>query len=77
MEVFLSNGCKIESTKPEMCSVIVPKHETIVRYGGLMLSLVVSVTISEVEDRFTDEFKLLSLCRERINCLSLCNLGEP
>ena len=60
-----------------MCSVIVPKHETIGRYGGLMLSLVASATISEVEDRLTDEFKLLSLCRERINCLSLCRIGKP
>ena len=54
-----------------MCLVIVPMHETIGRYGGLMLSLVASVTISEMEDRFTDEVKPLSLCRERINCLVL------
>ena len=41
-----------------------------------MLSLVASVTISEVEDRFTDVFKPSSLCRKRINCISLCNLGK-
>ena len=60
-----------------MCSAIVPMHETIGRYGGLMLSLVASVMISEMEDRFTGVFKLLSISREWINCLSLCNLGKP
>ena len=60
-----------------MYSVIVPMHETIGQYGCLMLSLVASAAISEVEDRFTDVFKLVLLCRERINCLSLYNLGKP
>ena len=41
-----------------------------------MLSLVASV-ISEVEDKFTDVFRLFSLSQEWINCLSLCNLGKP
>ena len=36
-----------------------------------MLSIVASVMISEVEDRFTDVSKLLSLCRERINCITV------
>ena len=53
----------MEYTKPEMCSVIVPMHETVGRYGGLMLSLVASAMISEMEDRFTDGLKLLSLSR--------------
>ena len=44
----------------ESCSVIVPIHKTNGQYGSLMLSLVASV-ISEVEDRFTGMFKLLSL----------------
>ena len=43
-----------------MCSVIVPMHDTIGRYGGRMLSLVVSPIISDVEDRFVDMLKLLS-----------------
>ena len=60
-----------------MCSVIVPMHETIGRFGGLMLSLVASAMISEMEDRFTALSTLSSLSRELINCLSLCNLGEP
>ena len=30
----------------------------------------------EVEDRFTDMFRLLLLCWERINCLSLCYFGN-
>ena len=42
-----------------------------------MLSLVASATISEVENRFTDVYKLLSLYRETSNCLCLCNLGKP
>ena len=49
----------MESTKPEMCSVIVPMHETIGRYDGLMLSLVASAIISEVKDSHTEVFKLL------------------
>ena len=52
-----------------MCSVVVPMHETIGQYGGLMLSLVASAMISEMEDRFTGVFKLLSLSREWISCL--------
>ena len=60
-----------------MCLVIVPMHETIGRYGGLVSCLVDSAMIPEVEDRCTNEFELLSLCRERINCLNLCNLGKP
>ena len=60
-----------------MCSVVVPMYESIGRYGGLMLILVASAMISEVEDRFTDVLKLLSLSREWINCLCLCNLGKP
>ena len=59
-----------------MCSVIVPMLETIDRYGGLMLSLVASAMTSEVEGRFTDVFKLLSINREWINCLSLCKPYE-
>ena len=39
-----------------------------------MLSFVASAMISEVEDRFTDVLKLLSLSREWTNSLSLCNL---
>ena len=74
---FLSNGCKIQSTKPEMCSVILPMHETIGRYGGLVLSLVASAMISDMEDRFTGVIELLSISRVWINCLSLCNLGKP
>ena len=59
-----------------MCSVIVPMNENIGRYGGLMLSSVASVAISELEDRLTDVFRLLSLSLEWINCLSLRNLGK-
>ena len=44
----------MESTKTEMCSVIVPMHEIIGRYGGLMLRLVASGMTSEMDDRFTD-----------------------
>ena len=60
-----------------MCSVIVPMHETIGRYGGLMLSLAPSAMISEVEDRFAIVLKPLSLSREWINCSSLYNVGKP
>ena len=59
-----------------MCSVIVPMHEIIDRYGGQMLNFVASATISEVEDRFTDVLKLLSLSRECTSCQCLCNLGK-
>ena len=41
------------------------------------MCLVVSVILSDLEDRFTDIFKLLLVCRELINCLRLCNLGKP
>ena len=41
------------------------------------VNIVTTVTISEAEDRYTDEFKLSSLCREKINCLSLSHLGKP
>ena len=58
-----------------MSSVIVPMHETIGRYGGLKLSLVLQS--SEVEDSFTDVLRLWSLSREMINYLSLCKLGKP
>ena len=47
-------------------------HENIGRYGGLILSLVASAMMSQMEDRFTDVFKLLSLSREWVNCSSLC-----
>ena len=63
--------------KPEMCSVIEPMHVTIGRYGGLILNLVASAMISEIEDRLTGVLKLLSLSRKWINCLCLCNLGKP
>ena len=60
----------IDSTQPVLCSVIVPTHESIGRYGGLMLSLVALVMISQMEDRFSDVFRLLSLIREWNDCLS-------
>ena len=46
-----------------MCSVIVPIHEAISQYGGLMLGLVASDMVLEVEDSFTNVFKLSSLSR--------------
>ena len=52
----------------KLCSVIVHMYETICRYGGLMLSLLVSAMTSEGEDRFTDVLTLLSSSREWINC---------
>ena len=54
----------MESMKPEMCSVIVPMHQTIGQYGGLMLSLEASATSSEVEDRCTYVLRLIIMLRE-------------